>query len=116
MILDDYQEKLLERLLQVLGISEDTLTVHCRCTQLSNNRAYIMYIFRKYTKLSLREIGLIAGGYEHTTVMYHCQKMKDIDTSDYPCFSREKMILKLLEKEVQKFNLEYIDDIIFLQT
>jgi chromosomal replication initiator protein len=41
-----------------------------------------MYLMRQHTNLSLPKIGEAVGGKEHTTVMYSCEKVAQLPSTD----------------------------------
>ena len=45
-------------------------------------RQVAMYLSRKLTDLSLPAVGRYFGGKDHTTIMYACQKIKDMQQTD----------------------------------
>lgn len=59
-----------------------------RLRELSDNRAVLMYLLRKMTRLSYQEIGSLwktstYKGKNHATVMHHCRRIDDLlDSGD----------------------------------
>lgn len=55
-----------------------------RSRALTDSRAAICYLMRKYTKNTLKEIGAyIREGYDHTSVIHMVQKAKDYIDTDF---------------------------------
>ncbi|MDR4504766.1 MAG: chromosomal replication initiator protein DnaA [Candidatus Scalindua sp.] len=61
-------------------------------------RQIAMYLARKFTNLSLKEIGGYLGGRDHTTVMHANEKIKKLQKTD----RNFSVILRKIEKELTK--------------
>lgn len=60
------------------GITYEQMKTKSRKREFVESRQICMYLIHKYTKLSLRLIGLKFGGREHSTVIHACQKVDDL--------------------------------------
>lgn len=73
----------------ILNVVSDTFNVsindlkgNSRRREISMARQVGMYLMRQYTGLSLPKIGEEFGGKDHTTVMYSCDKVAELQRSD----------------------------------
>ncbi|MFM7407939.1 MAG: chromosomal replication initiator protein DnaA [Cuspidothrix sp.] len=73
----------------ILNIVADTFKIaiedlksNSRRREISWARQIGMYLMRQYTNLSLPKIGEEFGGKDHTTVMYSCEKITQLQESD----------------------------------
>ncbi|MFO5491523.1 MAG: helix-turn-helix domain-containing protein, partial [Cuspidothrix sp.] len=73
----------------ILNIVADTFKIaiedlksNSRRREISWARQIGMYLMRQYTNLSLPKIGEEFGGKDHTTVMYSCEKITQLQGSD----------------------------------
>lgn len=60
------------------GITYEQMKTKSRKREFVESRQICMYLIHKYTKLSLRLIGLKFGGRDHSTVIHACQKVDDL--------------------------------------
>jgi chromosomal replication initiator protein len=66
----------------VFRVSRDRMLSRDRCKEIAVPRQLAMYLMREDIGLSLPQIGNELGGRDHTTVMYACEKMNGLMTSD----------------------------------
>ena len=64
------------------GVKSDALCGQRRTRNVAMPRQVAMYLMRQVTDMSLVEIGRIFGGRDHTTVMYACDKIATMVSSD----------------------------------
>ncbi len=96
---------------KLLGIEEILRTVtrhfNIQISQILSKRKFqsitlprqvAMYLARKFTNLSLQEIGGYLGGRDHTTVMHATEKIKKLKKTD----RNISMMLRKVEKELTK--------------
>lgn len=60
------------------GVTYELMKTKSRKREYTESRQICMYLIHKYTKLSLRLIGLKFGGRDHSTVIHACQKVDDL--------------------------------------
>ena len=60
------------------GVPYDLMKTKSKKREYTEPRQICMYLIQKYTKLSLRLIGLKFGGKNHSTVKHACQKVEDL--------------------------------------
>ncbi len=64
------------------NISVEDLKGNSRRREISLSRQIAMYLMRQHTDLSLPRIGEEFGGKDHTTVMYSCEKIAQLQQTD----------------------------------
>ena len=75
-------EMVLSVVTETLGIELADLLGNSRRREISQARQYVMYLMRQHTNLSLPKIGEAVGGKDHTTVMYSCEKVAQLQSTD----------------------------------
>jgi len=69
----------LEKLVETLtGISFDLMKGKSRKREIVEARHLAMYMEKKYTKSSLKSIGLKYGGRDHSTVIHSCNNITNL--------------------------------------
>ncbi len=74
--------QIIQTVASVFKVSIDRMVSRDRSADIALPRQLAMYIMREDTGLSLPQIGHAFGGRDHTTVMYACEKMNGLMTSD----------------------------------
>jgi len=64
------------------GISRERILGRDRTQEVALPRQVAMYLLREEANVSLPQIGEVLGGRDHTTVMYACEKVKDMIERD----------------------------------
>lgn len=75
-------EAVINAVADVFDIAVEELKGQSRRREISLARQVGMYLMRQHTDLSLPKIGEEFGGKDHTTVMYSCDKIAQLRTSD----------------------------------
>jgi chromosomal replication initiator protein len=75
-------EMVLRVVTEMLNIDLSDLLGNSRRREISQARQYVMYLMRQHTNLSLPKIGEAVGGKDHTTVMYSCEKVAQLQSTD----------------------------------
>jgi chromosomal replication initiator protein len=65
-----------QKVAELFAISPNQLTAHTRKRDVSFPRSIAMYLCKKWTKQSLRTIGLDFGGRDYSTVIHACKKIE----------------------------------------
>lgn len=76
-------ETILNIIAQAYKISVEDLKGNSRRREVSLARQVGMYLMRQHTELSLPRIGQEFGGKDHTTVMYSCDKITQLQQKDW---------------------------------
>lgn len=64
------------------GVSKERMLSRDRSREVALPRQIAMYLMREVGNVSLPQIGEAIGGRDHTTVMYACDKIKDLIERD----------------------------------
>ncbi|MFN4194637.1 MAG: chromosomal replication initiator protein DnaA [Thermosynechococcus sp.] len=75
-------EVILKVVSEALNVSISDLKGNSRRREISMARQVAMYLMRQYTGLSLPKIGEEFGGKDHTTVLYSCDKVAELQRTD----------------------------------
>ncbi|MEC4984494.1 MAG: chromosomal replication initiator protein DnaA [Oscillatoria sp. PMC 1068.18] len=75
-------EAIIQIVADTLNISLEDLKGNSRRREISSARQIGMYLMRQHTDLSLPRIGEEFGGKDHTTVMYSCDKIAQLQQKD----------------------------------
>ena len=75
-------EAVMNAVADVFDIAVEEIKGQSRRREISLARQVGMYLMRQHTDLSLPKIGEEFGGKDHTTVMYSCDKIAQLRTSD----------------------------------
>jgi chromosomal replication initiator protein len=86
---------ILEALVATFNVTIEDLKGASRKREISFSRQVGMYLMRQHTTLSLPKIGEVFGGKDHTTVLYACEKMTQLQGKDA---ETAKMLRQLSER------------------
>ena len=79
-------ESIIEYISKYFGIEPDVLQGQSRSRDITNARQIAMYLIRRMTNLSLKDIGKALGNRDHSTVMHSLEKVEAQMRSD-PAFA-----------------------------
>jgi chromosomal replication initiator protein len=77
-VMEDRRRKITEGVLLHLGLSLQDVVRRCRVRRFVFARQVIFYLLRKHTVMTLRDIGRMVGGVDHTTVIHSIQTIEDV--------------------------------------
>jgi len=75
-------EIIMKAIAEYFKVTIDDLKSNSRRREISYARQIAMYLMRQHTDLSLPRIGEEFGGKDHTTVMYSCEKISQLQQKD----------------------------------
>ncbi|MBZ8178990.1 chromosomal replication initiator protein DnaA [Oscillatoria salina] len=75
-------EAIMQAVADTFNVSLEDLKSNSRRREISSARQIGMYLMRQHTDLSLPRIGEEFGGKDHTTVMYSCDKIAQLQQKD----------------------------------
>jgi len=82
------------------GITPQEIAGRGRSREVSNARQVTMYLAREQSNASLAEIGETLGGRNHSTVLYSCERVADLVSTDSRVRRDIQIILQTLQPEV----------------
>jgi chromosomal replication initiator protein len=82
---------------EVFGLSPNQLSAHTRKRDVTLPRSVAMYLCKKWTKQSLRSIGLEFGGRDYSTVLYAFKKIDAEIKTDEELRQKVESIEKIIE-------------------
>ena len=74
--------QVVETVAKAFGISSEKVLGRDRSQEVALTRQVAMYLLREEGNISLPQIGQVLGGRDHTTVMYACEKVADLQERD----------------------------------
>ena len=75
-------QTIIKKVAETFGVTIERLLSPERSREVALPRQIAMYLLQKDANLSLPQIGNSLGGRDHTTVLYGCEKIKDLLESD----------------------------------
>jgi chromosomal replication initiator protein len=76
------REAILEQVGSVYGVTPSEIRSKVRTQRITLARQLTMYLYRSLLELSLKEIGGLLGGRDHTTVIHSVAKIEDLRRND----------------------------------
>jgi chromosomal replication initiator protein len=76
------RDLILDRVSAVMGVTATEIRGRVRTQRITLARQLTMYLYRTILELSLKEIGGLLGGKDHTTVMHSLSKVAELRKSD----------------------------------
>jgi chromosomal replication initiator protein len=89
-----------EKVAEAFGISANQLSAHTRKKEVALPRSVAMYLCKKWTRQSLRSIGLDFGGRDYSTVIHSFKKIETDITTDSELAEKVASLEKVLEQIV----------------
>jgi chromosomal replication initiator protein len=87
------RETILSQVAAVYGVSASEIKGRARTQRITLARQVTMYLYRNLLELSLKEIGGLIGGKDHTTVLHSVSKIGDLRESDPDFDERMKQLI-----------------------
>lgn len=75
-------ESLIKQVAEYYQVTEADMTSQRRNREVAKARQVAMFLIRELTQLSTTRIGELFGGRDHSTVMYACEKVADLENTD----------------------------------
>ncbi len=75
-------ESLIKQVAEYYQVTEADMTSQRRNREVAKARQVAMFLIREMTQLSTTRIGELFGGRDHSTVMYACEKVAEMEGSD----------------------------------
>lgn len=76
--LTDKSEMIIETVCDWFGITREEIRSNKRYRRLVEPRQIAMFLLKRYTNLSLKEIGLMFGGRDHTTTIHSATTVENL--------------------------------------
>ena len=83
------------------NMPDDFSEIRSRSQEVAENRQIAMYLCRKYTRKSLREIGMEFGNKTPATIMHACKTIQNLTHTDKSFRTKLAMIEKSLTSHVR---------------
>jgi len=100
-----YISHIIESVCRQYAITEYKLKSQCRARDLSDARAIAMFLIREHVpSITLKKMGEMFGGRDHTTVIYSINKFNDLSESDSSFKSGYEAILFSLNRHFNNDN------------
>lgn len=95
-------DKILKVGTEHFGFSMEEMSVRCRKREMCYCRHVMKYILCHFTRLSLKSIGELFDGQDHTTVIHSCETVEDlIATNDQVFHEINEIIEKILAMDIK---------------
>jgi chromosomal replication initiator protein len=91
-----------EKVAEAFGITANQLSAHTRKREIALPRSVAMYLCKKWTRQSLRSIGLDFGGRDYSTVIHSFKKIEADIQTDEVLAGKIKQIETLIETASQE--------------
>mgnify|MGYP003436516785 CR=1 FL=1 len=93
---EERQRIIVNMVCEYFGVEYFDLTTKCRKRTLVEPRMICMWLIRKYTKLSLKNIGAMFGNRDHSTVINAVETVDDLMATGFKFAQKVRNIEKLI--------------------